>query len=337
MEKKNRKAVALFSGGLDSILAIKLVEKQGIFVQGLFFETPFFEHRKAKYFADKYGINLKIIYCFEEYKQVLLNPVCGYGKNMNPCIDCHAFMMRKSLEYMRKNNFDFIISGEVLGERPMSQNKNALNRVLKLSGAKGLVLRPLSAKVLEPTIPEINGWVERDMLEGITGRNRKRQFELAKEFGINEFPSPGGGCLLTDRGFSMRLRRLIDIWGEKIEDKLINLIKVGRMFNLDAKNILIVGRNKHENEIISNLFNADEDILIKPYNIKGPVCIIPKENINNEELLKCAVSICMRYSDIEKNSSGEATVFYRGKKMLLKEYPMEESIIRDKYLMPLHD
>ena len=241
------KAISLFSGGLDSQLAVCLVKRQGIEVEGVNFKAPFFGgDRKMAMAADDLGISLKTIDISEEYMDVLRNPKYGYGKNMNPCIDCHGFMIRKAGEYMQENGASFILTGEVLGQRPMSQNKSSLAAVDKISGFRGLILRPLSAKLLPPTIAEQEGWVDREKLLDISGRSRVRQMELAAELGITEYPSPAGGCLLTMENFSRRLRHLFQLRPEAKPHET-EILKHGRHFLLRLHGPYWLGRKKSEN------------------------------------------------------------------------------------------
>jgi tRNA-uridine 2-sulfurtransferase len=291
----NIKAIALVSGGLDSLLAVKLIESQGIFVQGLFFETPFFSSRKAVSTCSKNSIPLQVVPVFDDYMKILLNPSSGYGKFMNPCIDCHAFMLRKAYEYLKQNAFDFIITGEVLGERPMSQNRNSLLKVAKLSGCPELVMRPLSAKLLAPTRPELEGLVDRNRLESIEGRVRKRQYALAEEFHISEIPQPGGGCLLTDEGSAKRLKLLLEI-KKDFSQRYAELLKAGRYVKLEDGNILIVGRNERENELLKKIYRKESDILFEPLSHPGPSALIT--DAGNFSAYDFAASVCARYSDV---------------------------------------
>ena len=233
------KAISLFSGGLDSQLAVAVIQKQGITVEGVNFTSPFFgADERTQKAARHLGINLHLLPVGEEYiTQVLRNPKYGYGKNMNPCIDCHAFMIRKAGDFMSEIGASFIITGEVLGQRPMSQNKSSLMTVEKLSGYRGYVVRPLSGKLLSPTIPEQEGWIERDKLLDISGRGRTRQIQLAEELGIKEYPSPAGGCLLTEANYARRLRIIMD--SKEIPGQTeLELLKLGRHFILNEDILL---------------------------------------------------------------------------------------------------
>ncbi len=201
------KALALFSGGLDSTLAIKLIKDQGVEVIALNFVSYFFggKNERADKAAKDLGVQIEYIDFKEIHKEIVKNPPNGYGKNMNPCIDCHALMIKTAGELLKKYDASFIITGEVLGQRPMSQNSQALKRVEKISGMEGYLVRPLCAKLLPETIPEKNGWIDREKLQNLNGRGWTRQMELAAELGVVEYPSPEGGCLLTAPGYSRRL------------------------------------------------------------------------------------------------------------------------------------
>ena len=212
MNSQNRKtrALGLCSGGLDSMLAGLVLREQGIEVEWISFETPFFSSAKARKASRLTGIPLTVKPIFDDYMVMLRNPPAGYGKQMNPCMDCHTMMFRLAGEIMAARGFDFLFSGEVLGQRPMSQTKPSLRYVEKHSGMAGYILRPLSAKLLPETVPEQQGRVDREKLLDIHGRGRKDQIALAQTFGISDYPAPAGGCLLTDKGFSARLKDLFD-------------------------------------------------------------------------------------------------------------------------------
>jgi tRNA U34 2-thiouridine synthase MnmA/TrmU len=246
------KALALFSGGLDSTLAIKLVQKQGIEVIALNFVSHFFggKNEKADNMAKQLGVKLEYVDFSEIHTELVKNPPSGRGKNMNPCIDCHALMFEKAGELLEQYGASFLISGEVLGQRPMSQNFSSLNRVKKLSGVElgELIVRPLCAKLLPITKPEELGWIDREQLMDVNGRSRKVQLELVEQWGIVEYPTPGGGCMLTEPNYSKRLRTLEE--DGFLEDKysfLFHLIKRGRFFRLESNKYLFVGREKDDN------------------------------------------------------------------------------------------
>lgn len=296
------KAVALYSGGLDSILAIKIILKQNINVIGLQLKTPFIENKISSY-AEKY-LNIRFIRedISEEFKEVALNPKYGYGKNVNPCIDCRILMFRKAGELMEREGASFIISGEVLGQRPMTQNKRSLLTISKESGYSSWILRPLSALLLPETKPEKLNIVNRFRLLDLQGRSRKRQIALARKFGINKYPAPAGGCKLTEPGFSKRIRGLLK---NNFNDNDIELLKVGRHFNLRDNFRLVVGRNEIENKKIFSLVKP-ADFLISSKEFKGPVSLLRFYFDTNSEfsdmdiLLELASKITARYCD--KNS-----------------------------------
>lgn len=293
------KAIALLSGGLDSTLAAKVVLEQGIELEAINFLTVFCTctNRGASCLASQkasetLGIPLKVFNVSEEYLDVVKNPRHGYGSNMNPCIDCRIFMLKKTKAYMEASGASFIVTGEVLGQRPMSQRKEAMRLIEKEAGLDGLILRPLSAKFLPTTIPEKEGWVDREKLLSIQGRSRKPQMKLAEEFGIRDYPCPAGGCLLTDPGFARRMKDLIDHHPDfSLND--VHLLKFGRHFRLAPKVKLIVGRNEEENKKIET-FSQAGDVLLKVYRIPGPISLLRGE-FEQAELEKSA-AITARYS-----------------------------------------
>ncbi|HNX28681.1 MAG TPA: tRNA 4-thiouridine(8) synthase ThiI [Syntrophomonadaceae bacterium] len=288
------KAVSLFSGGLDSQLAVLLIQKQGITVIGVNFITPFFAVKQSTLdAAETLGIELLTIDISAEYMgNVLINPVYGYGQHMNPCIDCHAFMLKKARSIMDETGAAFLITGEVLGQRPMSQNRSALQAVEKLSGQAGLIVRPLSALLLEPTIPENTGCLDRSQLLDISGRSRKRQMELAESFNLKEYPSPAGGCLLTDANYSRRLRYLLSVKPDAGTDE-IKILSWGRNFGLEGA-LLIIGRNHKENQ---NLLASaiPGDLLLTAPDYPGPVALL--KTADKEPDLQYIAAIVARYGD----------------------------------------
>jgi len=270
----NRKALALLSGGLDSTLAIKVILEQGIEVEALNFKTPFCLCDRggcssaALKVTKEFGIKIHMVNLGLEYLSIVKKPRFGYGKHLNPCIDCRIFMHQKAKKYMEQIGASFIITGEVLGQRPMSQRLDALNIIDRESGLKGYVLRPLSAKLLPPTIPEKEGIVDRERLLDIRGRSRKEQIELASYYDIEDYPCPAGGCLLTDEGFSRKMKDLL-LYKDPITLKDINLLKVGRHFRIDPLRKVIIGRNKAENKVLETLAGKD-GVIFKIEEIPGP-------------------------------------------------------------------
>ncbi len=303
------RAISLFSGGLDSQLAVALIKEQGIEVIALTFITPFFgSSERTRRAAEDLGVKFHTMEVSHEYMDILRNPVYGYGKNFNPCIDCHAFMLRKAGDYMRETGASFIITGEVMGQRPMSQNKSALNAVNKLSGLKGLILRPLSALLLPPTLPEEEGWVDRSKLLDISGRSRTRQMELAEHYGIKDYPSPAGGCLLTQENFSRRLRSLWEVKPQAGADEM-EILKLGRHFYLDG-NLLAIGRNQSENNRLESLA-LSSDYLIKVADRPGPLGLLrPIANDRPDDFSQFAALVA-RYSDARNLPSARVYIYHK--------------------------
>ena len=314
MVTQTKKAVSLISGGLDSLLSTKLLLDQGIHVEGINFFTGFCveghthairqKHQKkpkrnnALWVAQQLGIKLHIVDVVEEYKSVLLNPKHGYGKNMNPCLDCKGFMVKKAKEWMLKQGFDFIITGEVMGQRPMSQRKETMPIVQKESGANELLLRPLCAKLLPITKPEEQGWVDREQLLAISGRSRKQQMALAKQYGFEDYATPAGGCcFLTDKQYS---NKLVDLWQARNDrdyqlDDLM-LLKVGRHIRPNNRFKLIIAREEGEVNFLSGY--AKQYNYIHPISHTGPLALI--DGKTNQEDLQIAAQIIARYSQGKK-------------------------------------
>jgi tRNA-specific 2-thiouridylase len=246
------RAVALISGGLDSLLAAKLIIDQGVHVEGLNFIIGFEgKENPAINVAEQLGIKLHIIDIIDEFKEVMANPKHGYGMRLNPCLDCKILMVKKAKQWLEQNRFDFIITGEVVGQRPKSQRRDTMAIVIKESGTENLLLRPLCVKNSPLTLPEQKGWVKRELLCSFNGRSRKPQIELAKQLGIINYPQPAGGCLLTDKNFC---DRLLDLWqyrGTKDYSKTdLDLLKVGRHLRPKSNFKIIIGRNEAENKIL---------------------------------------------------------------------------------------
>jgi len=273
-QPKTIKGLGLCSGGLDSILAGVLLKKQGIDVQWICFETPFFNAEKAKEASRLTGIPLIVENITPIYLKMLKNPKQGYGKNMNPCMDCHVLMFHCAGQLMSQIGADFLFSGEVLGQRPKSQTLSAMNYIEKHSGFQGYILRPLSAKHLAQTIPETKGWINREQLSGISGRGRKEQISLAQLWGITDYPNPAGGCLLTDLQYTIKLRDLFEK-GPYHDERDLYLLKWGRHFRLNDLYKIIVGRNDEENKQISHYYLKEQDILLDTPDIPGPLTLIP--------------------------------------------------------------
>jgi len=313
------KVVVLISGGLDSSLAIKAIQNQGIEVLAINFLIPFLKYDLpnshsffAKRIAEQLGCEFKIIALTDDYLEMLKNPKHGYGKNFNPCIDCKILMLKQAKNIMTEVKASFIATGEVLGQRPMSQQRQSLKRIEEESGLKGLLVRPLSALLLASTIPQEKGWLREEFLFNIQGRGRRRQIDLAKEWGVEEYPWPGGGCLLTDSHFCRRLKDLLKYDKLSIED--IELLKLGRHFRITPDFKLIVGRDKEENEKLFSLAKK-EDLLFEPKNLPGPTGI--GRGLAGQELKDIAAGIIARYTCL----SSEVEIAYgvvSGKEKKLK-------------------
>lgn len=304
-----RKALALISGGLDSMLAVKVIQEQGIHVEGVNFFTGFCveghthairkkdkakpKRNNALWVAEQLGIKLHIVDVIEEYKDVLLNPKHGYGANMNPCLDCKIFMVHKAVEQVADWGFDFIITGEVIGQRPKSQRKETMPVIARESGAESRLLRPLCAKNLEPTLPELEGWVDREQLHDFSGRSRKPQMALAKQFGFDDYAQPAGGCcFLTDENYSVKL---VDLWKSRgkreydLDD--IMLLKVGRHIRPADHYKLIVSREEGENKFLEGY--RKQFAHIKTVSHPGPLVLVDGEP--SLEDLQMAARIAARF------------------------------------------
>ncbi len=268
------KGLGLCSGGLDSILSALVLRDQGVDVSWISFETPFFSAEKARRAAEAAGIPLLVMDITERYLPMLKNPPGGYGKYMNPCMDCHALMFRIAGENRASLGADFLFSGEVVGQRPMSQTKQSLRYVEKRSGYDGLILRPLSARLLPETDMEKRGLVDRSRLGSLSGRSRKPQMEMAETFGVRDYPAPAGGCLLTDKGFSLRLKDLF-AHQNTYDREEFELLKYGRHMRLDPETRLIIGRNRSDNEQILSGYRPDKDFLLRTEGVPGPAAVIP--------------------------------------------------------------
>ena len=324
-ENKKTRALGLCSGGLDSTLAGVFLRDQGIEVEWITFETPFFSAAKARKASKMTGIPLTVKPIYPVYIEMLKNPPAGYGKYMNPCMDCHALMFKLAGEIMREKNFDFLFSGEVLGQRPMSQNKTSLRYVEKHSGFGGYILRPLSAKNLPETIPEKEGLVNRDALLDIQGRGRKTQIKLADKFGVTDFPAPAGGCLLTDKGYTNRLRDLFEHQDKCTEEEL-HLLKYGRHYRLNPQTKLIVGRTEKDNENILKYYNPARDIIIDVKDYPSPIALVPHGSTKQSILL--AASICTGYSKAPKLAPVDVVIKRSKKQDTIKVIALQPEDIR---------
>ena len=297
------KAIALVSGGLDSTLAAKITQDLGVELIALNTRSPFCQCNRKKEdggctfeagrVSNGLGIKLISINTSAEFLGIVEKPKFGYGSHMNPCLDCRVLLFKKAKEAMQKEGASFVITGEVLGQRPMSQRLAAMKLIEREAELEGLVVRPLSAKALEPTIPEKMGWIDREKLLAISGRGRKEQIALARELEIYDYPCPSGGCLLTDPGFSKRLKDLMQHSRLRPED--IQLLKIGRHFRLRPDTKLVVGRSEAENRRLEALKEGG-DFLFQPEDLAGPTAIL-RGAIEGSSILESASRIVAKYCD----------------------------------------
>ncbi len=299
MDKKIIKAVGLLSGGLDSILAVKCMLEQGISVIPVHFLMPFMrsspesvENSSMKRHCDQFGLTLRVITLADDYLAMVMHPMHGHGRNLNPCIDCKILFLHEAGKVMKQEGADFIFTGEVIGQRPMSQHLWALEEIEKKAGLEGLLLRPLSAQRLPPTQAEQQGWIDRKKMFAISGRSRKEQLRLASQWGIEDFPNPAGGCLLTERHFCARLADLISHRAATLRN--CELLKFGRYFRLSDDFFLIVGRSRSDNDAIRKLV-AEEDCLMDPETVPGPTAIGVGDP--DDASMHAAMGITARYTD----------------------------------------
>ncbi|MGQ9708748.1 MAG: hypothetical protein ACUVUR_07755 [bacterium] len=325
IHSRKSKAVGLFSGSLDSILAFKLITEQGVAAVALNFKLPFPvagrvpTDEQLQAMASLLGVSLVSVKIGDEYLEIVRSPEYGYTQEMAPCIDCMAFMLKRAKELMNEIKADFVFTGEVLGQRQLSQNRRSLRILEKVSGLEGRLLRPLSAKILEPTIPELSGLIRREPLLDFHGHNRRRQMALAREFGIVDYPTPGAGCLLTDSNFAARCRDAIanDEFNHLGE---IEILHYGRHFRLPSKAKVVVGRNGLENQTLEKLALPD-DVVCKPTETVGPVVLLRTKRRTKKDI-DISARICARYCD---NPSGKAVkIICQEKIFSVKPYSDEE-------------
>ena len=330
------RAVALLSGGLDSSLAVRLVLEQGVRVKALHFYTGFCitEHKRrlgirkedgqhyvnpALKAAARLGVPLEIIDISDDYYRIVLNPKFGYGKNVNPCIDCRIFMLKKAKEVMEREGYHFVITGEVLGQRPMSQTLPRLKLIERESGLEGLILRPLSAKLLKPTVPERRGWVDRDKLLAIKGRSRKVQLELAKRYNL-EYEQPAGGCCyLTDENYAFRFLEAFNREGTITRDDLA-LFSVGRHFRLPSGAKVIVARNEGE----VNYLKGFSSRYSHAYRVDRPGTFALIKGNPDESEIKIIADIIARYS---KREHSEIYMRLGEKDLILEGEPLGDELL----------
>ncbi|MBI5015903.1 MAG: 7-cyano-7-deazaguanine synthase [Deltaproteobacteria bacterium] len=294
------KAVSLLSGGLDSILATRVVQDQGVEVLALHFISPFFGYEKkgreeevAAFYQETYGIRMRVVDVSDEYLTMLARPRYGYGKNFNPCVDCKIFLVRKALEILQAEGASFLITGEVLGQRPMSQRRDTLNAIARDTGTRGILLRPLSARLLPPTAPEERGWVDRGRLYGFSGRGRHDQMALAAELGITEYPTPAGGCRLTDPCLGARVRRYYeDTPAEGRNAADVRVLLTGRPFRFPEGSLFSLGRGEHENAAVAGLAREGDERVFAA-DVPGPLGLFRPRGSGDERPL--AAAVLLRY------------------------------------------
>ncbi len=327
--------MGLCSGGLDSILAALLLQNQGIHVTWICFETPFFSADQARKAAKITGIDLIVQDITSPHLNLLHAPKAGFGKNMNPCIDCHALMFATAGRVMNQEGYDFLFSGEVSGQRPKSQTQNSMRQVEKLSGCQGKILRPLSALNLPETEMERQGMVDRSLLLGISGRSRKVQMQMAKQLGITDYPSPSGGCLLTDPGFSRRLKDLIQDQVMFVP-RHIHLLKHGRHFRLShpEKNTmgckLILGRSKGDNQQIMALYDKKEDVWIRHHKLPGPDGLVT--GAYDADLLALAARILLAYTKAPADTPSPVRMILKDTTSIINGIPFSTQETADRLL-----
>lgn len=295
------KALALFSGGLDSLLACKVIQKQGVEVQAIKFVSPFFDYallrNEAQYqqsIRDKYGIEVDLIDISDDYLQMLANPPHGYGKNFNPCIDCKIMLISKAKSLLEHYNATFLITGEVVGQRPMSQRKDTLRVIERDSSTDNILLRPLCSQSQKPTDIEKQGIIDRDKLPRFSGRNRTPQMELAKKFGITDIPTPAGGCVLTEQLRAARIRRLFTLDKSYITPRNITFLLTGRVYLLPQGAWLALGRDMAENETLENMIQSGDTTLHVSNDRPGPFGLL--RYATHDDDYKLAATITAHYA-----------------------------------------
>ena len=311
MTSNQTTALALYSGGLDSTLACRVVASQGIKVVAVKFVTPFFGYellQKQNEYIGKIketsGIDVILKDISRPYLKLLRNPAHGFGKHFNPCIDCKIFMLSEAKKMMPEVEASFLVTGEVVGQRPMSQRRDTLRIIERDSGCEGILVRPLCAKNLAPTQAEIDGLIDRKQLLNFSGRNRRPQMQLAEQFGITDYPNPAGGCILTDPVLSIRIQDYYESQEQIISEDIL-LMMVGRQFKLPSGAWFVVGRNESENIRIENL-RQPGDWLLEPKDVPGPTGILRYSSVWEE--LKLAASIVVRYSKKSAVGQGSAVI-----------------------------
>lgn len=320
------RALGLTSGGLDSLLALALVRSLGVSVEALSFVSPFMRSQAARRGVAQLGLALRVVDFTARQIEAVKHPRFGRGANMNPCLDCHALMVSLAERLRKEEGFHFIFTGEVLGQRPMSQTRQGLDLVARASGAGERLLRPLSARLLSPTLPEKEGWIDREKLLALSGRGRKPQMALAGQLGLADYPTPAGGCLLTDPLFSRRLRRLLDRH-PAAGHREMELLSLGRHFELGGEVCLILGRREAENERLASLLGPD-DYSLQAVGPPGPLGLIAGPVELTEEQISLAGAILLAYSDAA-GPSGQVRISARDSSRLIELDLQDKALFRE--------
>lgn len=311
-----RKALALLSGGLDSTLAVKMMLDMSIEVEALNFTSPFCTctgknsgcKSEAVRVAQEFNIPIKVIHKGLDYLEIIRNPLHGYGKGINPCVDCRIYLLRKAKDYMLESGADFVITGEVLGQRPMSQRRDSMRVIERESGLEGLLLRPLSAHHLEPTIPEQEGWVDREKLLAIKGRSRKEQMQMADDLDVKNYPCPAGGCLLTELSFVPKVRDVFD-HSDDLNQRDFRMLKIGRHFRIGERTKLIIGRDENDNKLLEAAIQPDETSL---FWMDGNTPLAAVMGRQDEECLELAARLLLRYTRAEAGATCRVRIVVNG-------------------------
>lgn len=315
-------AIVLLSGGLDSSLAALLMKQQGIAVTGVFVHTPFNSTEPVAYLRDQLKCPVDIIEADAEYYEMLKRPKYGYGRQANPCIDCHIYFLKKAREHMRKSPASFIVTGEVLGQRPMSQHKETMFVIEKEAGLEGLVVRPLSALLLDPSIPEQKQWVDRQRLLALSGRSRKPQLALADEFGLRQYTAPSAACVLTDPTFASRIHDLCKF--EDISFEQIIVLKICRHFRVDGFRV-VVGRDEPENILLQQW--QPESVILSTEAVPSPVVLILNQDVvRRPDVLTKAAELLVAYSSARKRGVLQVPVkvYLKGKEVTELTVPLKD-------------
>lgn len=305
-EKKQTKAVGLISGGLDSTLAAKVVKDLGVDVHGVYFAMPWgcCDKAMANEAAKRIGIKFIVLQLDERYLEIVRNPKHGYGTAMNPCIDCRIHMFSRAAQYMKHIGADFLFTGEVLGQRPMSQKRHSMKRIEKECGLEGRLLRPLCAQLLAPTIPEKEGLIDRNKLLNMSGRSRKPQIQLADDLTITEYNQPAGGCLLTDRNFASRIRDTLKHGYRNFRETIA--LQWGRHFRINDDFKAIVGRDQNENDALLRYAHRDDHVMLFADEQKAGATLVLKGYDPSEDILSTAAALIQQFSKYKDDAPLEA-------------------------------